>query len=147
MRQKATMIVALVVAAIVVVAVLVYAAVRFGGSHRAADPVKTQDLEPSGKLVDGVRVINITARRFEFEPSTVVVREGERVRLLATSADVTHGLAIADYGVNATLEPEKTQTIEFTADKPGKHDFQCSVYCGSGHGRMRGELVVVNKEP
>jgi heme/copper-type cytochrome/quinol oxidase subunit 2 len=37
-------------------------------------------------------------------------------------------------------------TVEFVADKPGAFSFACAEYCGSGHGRMKGRLVV-NPKP
>ena len=33
-------------------------------------------------------------------------------------------------------------TIEFTADKAGTFPFQCSNFCGFGHGKMKGKLIV-----
>ena len=32
--------------------------------------------------------------------------------------------------------------IEVTAGKPGTYTISCSVYCGGGHSRMKGRLVV-----
>lgn len=36
----------------------------------------------------------------------------------------------------------KITTIESTPDKQGELEFRCSVYCGSGHGQMKGKLIV-----
>lgn len=102
--------------------------------------------ELSGDLVNGVRVVDVAARKFEFAPATIVVRQGENVRLRVTSEDVTHGIGIEAYGIDRKLEPDSTETIEFTADRPGRHHFHCSVYCGTGHGDMHGELRVLSSE-
>ncbi len=99
--------------------------------------------EPSGTLENGVRVVKVTARQYEFDPSEVVVNQGDQVRLEVTATDVEHGLAIADYDIDRKLEPGKTETIEFVADKAGSHPFHCSVYCGSGHREMTGNLIVL----
>ena len=40
------------------------------------------------------RVIEVTARRFAFEPSLIDVKVGERIRLLVVSADGPHGIEI-----------------------------------------------------
>jgi nitrosocyanin len=96
----------------------------------------------SGKVVDGVRVVEVAARQFEFDPATIEVREGEQVRLDVTSQDVTHGFAIEELGIDEALPPHETKTIEFTADKAGTYVFRCSVYCGKGHNDMKGQLVV-----
>jgi len=97
----------------------------------------------SGSLVEGERVIRLRARRFEFIPNEIVVGQGEKVRLEITSEDVTHGIEILRYGLNRKLEPGKTEVITFTADEPGRHHFHCSVYCGEGHDKMHGGLVVL----
>jgi heme/copper-type cytochrome/quinol oxidase subunit 2 len=99
--------------------------------------------ELTGKLSDGVRVIELKARKFAFDPAAVIVKQGEKVRLRVTSEDVMHGIDIADYDIDRKLPPNETQVIEFTAGKPGRHHFHCSVFFGSGHGDMHGELVVL----
>lgn len=113
---------------------------------KSADSGKTAADTPTGKLENGVRVIEMTAKRYEFIPSTVVVNQGDKVKLLVTSLDVTHGIKIKGYDINRRLPPHKTQTIEFTADKPGTHPFHCSVFCGFGHWHMRGKLIVLPKK-
>ncbi|MDO8642443.1 MAG: cupredoxin domain-containing protein [Candidatus Woesearchaeota archaeon] len=89
-----------------------------------------------------VREITMTAKNWEFDPSTIEVNKGDRVVLTITSVDVKHGFSIDDFGVAITLEPGKIVTTEFVADKAGTFDFYCSVYCGSGHRDMVGKLVV-----
>jgi len=111
-----------------------------------ADSTDTADLKPTGRVQDGVRTIEMQARQFEFVPSTVVVREGETVRLEVTSQDVTHGLAVEAYDIDKRLPPHETVTVEFTADQPGRRHFHCSVFCGAGHERMHGTLVVLADE-
>ena len=93
---------------------------------------------------DGTRVIRIEAERFDYIPSQIRVRQGERVRLIFTSRDTTHGVAIAEYGIRKDIPPRgKGETIvEFTADKAGSFTYRCSHLCGAGHAMMRGTLVV-----
>lgn len=86
--------------------------------------------------------IAVTAKQFDFSPSVVTVNKGDTVRLTVTSVDVTHGLAIPAFGVSENLRPGETVTVEFTADKAGEFPFFCSVFCGEGHGQMRGTLIV-----
>ncbi len=99
----------------------------------------------SGSVQDGVRVVQIMASRFKFEPSTVVVAQGEKIRLEVASTDVPHGITIPDMNIDRRLEPNKTEAIDLTADKAGTFHFHCSVWCGEGHDRMHGELVVLPK--
>lgn len=94
----------------------------------------------------GPRTIPITASRFRFDPPTIEVVRGERVALVLRSADGTHGIEIKGYGLKLKIpkggEPVR---LEFVADKAGSFDFVCSEYCGSGHRRMRGKLVVLEE--
>ena len=100
------------------------------------------DTEVSGNLDNGVRVIQMKAFQFGFDPNPVIVNEGEKVKLVVTSTDVTHGFSIAEFGVNVKLFPGRPSIIDFTADKSGTYTFYCSVPCGSGHRSMRGRLIV-----
>ena len=89
-----------------------------------------------------LKEVKITAKQFSFTPAEVRVKQGERVRLIVTNEDVSHGIAIPAFNVSLTLEPGKTGTAEFVADKKGSFPFFCNVFCGSGHGAMRGTLIV-----
>ena len=111
------------------------------GSGHHAD---SSDMQLSGTLKNGQRVIEIKARQFEFEPSRIIVKKGETVRLEVTSEDVTHGISIEAFDINRELKPAKTETITFTANKAGQFHFHCSVYCGKGHSDMHGELIVLD---
>ena len=86
----------------------------------------------------------ITAKTWEFQPSTITVKKGDSVKLTITSTDVQHGFALTDFNVNAPLQPGQATVVEFVADKVGSFNFFCSVFCGSGHGGMRGTLVVTD---
>lgn len=90
-----------------------------------------------------VKTFEVVAKRFAFEPSTIEVQQGDRVRLVVTSADGVHGIGIKKFKVN-TLVPRggKPVTIEFTATEAGTFPLLCSEACGDGHADMRGTLVV-----
>ena len=88
--------------------------------------------------------IEIAAGRFSFAPNTIVVREGEHVRLIMRSVDVTHGISIPALGIRHQIpEGGEPVTIEFTAPQPGTHRFTCAVYCGVNHGSMAGTLTIL----
>jgi cytochrome c oxidase subunit 2 len=97
----------------------------------------------SGMLENGVRVVPMTARRYEFTPSRVVVNVGEKVKLVIRAIDTTHGFALPDWRIDVKLPRDKTTEVEFTAEDAGTHEFHCSVFCGPGHDQMKGELVVL----
>jgi cytochrome c oxidase subunit 2 len=89
------------------------------------------------------REFEVTAARFRFEPASLEVTEGDRIALTLRSADGTHGFAIPDFQVKATIPKGGSPvTVEFVAAKAGTFKFECSEYCGSGHRQMKGRLVV-----
>ena len=116
-------------------------------SSQSSTPAGTQPSPPdqgSGAAAGtGHKVeVALIARQFEFEPSTITVKRGDTVSMHLTSADVAHGFFLPDFGINEKVNPGETVTFEFVANKAGSFAFSCSVPCGSGHGKMRGTLVV-----
>lgn len=93
---------------------------------------------PSGEIKE----FKVTAKQFAFEPATIEINKGDKVRLVVTSTDVPHGISIPEYSINERLDPGKPVTIEFTADKEGTFTTFCSVFCGSGHSKMKGKIIV-----
>lgn len=96
-----------------------------------------------GTAGDEPRTIEIVAKRFAFEPDVIEADQGELLRLVLRSADVTHGFAIDGYDVKVEIpKGGDPVSVEFVADRPGSFRVECSEYCGPGHRRMRGSLVV-----
>lgn len=91
---------------------------------------------------EAVKSFTVTAKQWSFDPATITVKKGDRVKLAIKSIDVSHGFALSAFNVNQNLEPGQEVTVEFVADKTGSFPFFCSVFCGSGHGGMRGTLIV-----
>ena len=52
-------------------------------------------------------MFEVTARRFDFEPATIEVTEGDRVRLLVRSADGPHGVEIKAFRVKKAVPRAK----------------------------------------
>ena len=89
-----------------------------------------------------VREIKVSAKKYEYAPSEIRVKQGERVRLLITATDRKHGFQIEALGIKTELPSGKETAVEFTAPKPGAYEFKCSVRCGWRHGSMKGTLIV-----
>lgn len=89
-----------------------------------------------------VREIQMTAKKYEFNPNVITVKKGEQVKLIITALDRDHGFKLDAFGINQKLKKGAPTTIEFTADKTGTFPFQCSEFCGLGHRKMKGKLVV-----
>ena len=88
------------------------------------------------------RVIEVKAKKYEFEPSTIQVAQGERVVLRVTSVDRLHGIGIRKFKVDAEVPKGETVDVEFVATEAGTFPVLCSEECGKGHDDMTGTLVV-----
>lgn len=88
------------------------------------------------------RVIEIKAKKYDFEPSTIEVQQGERVVLRVTSTDRLHGIGIKKFGVSKEVPKGQTVDVEFVASTAGTFKVLCTEDCGKGHDDMVGALVV-----
>ena len=86
--------------------------------------------------------IQMTAEKYEFKPNTVTVKKGDQVKLVITALDHDHGFKIDALQINQKLPKGQPVTVEFTAGQAGTFPFQCSQFCGLGHKKMKGKLVV-----
>jgi len=118
------------------------------------DPHK-QELDPEAPKAKGEGVtrtdertveVRSTAVRSHFNPERVSVKQGDRVIWRVTNVeravDATHGFAVPQYNINASLEPGETVRFEFVADTPGTFPFYCSEFCSALHLEMMGYLMV-----
>jgi cytochrome c oxidase subunit 2 len=88
------------------------------------------------------RVVRISAKRFEFTPSEVRVKQGETVVLELTSEDRVHGFNLPAFKIRKDIVPRDVTRVTLTPDKERTYPFHCDVFCGDGHEDMTGTLVV-----
>ena len=88
------------------------------------------------------RVIKVVAKKFEFVPGEIHVKQGETVTLQFTAPEVPMGFNLADFKLRADIVPGKVVSLELTPDKTGTFTFLCDVFCGTGHEDMSGTLIV-----
>jgi cytochrome c oxidase subunit 2 len=108
-----------------------------------------------------VRVIEVTATKYEYSPAPIHVKSGTKIQLKITAADHDHGFSISTVpdgsdsngsaGLVFTslqecwqLKKGETTTIEFLAQTPGTYSFKCCHVCGLGHRGMKSHIVVDN---
>jgi cytochrome c oxidase subunit 2 len=100
-----------------------------------------------GAGADDVKTIDVVASRFQWEPATISVTHGDRIRLRLRSADDLHSIAIKAFRVKVAIpKGGEPAIVEFVADRIGTFPFTCAEYCGTGHGRMKGKLIVLARE-
>jgi len=111
-----------------------------------AGAVRARQAPGGASSVDEIKTIDVIASRFAFDPATIAVVQGDRVRLRVRSADRAHGVGIKAFRVKALIPSAgETVIVEFVADRAGTFDITCSEYCGSGHAAMKGRLIVAAK--
>jgi cytochrome c oxidase subunit 2 len=88
------------------------------------------------------RTVDITAKRFEFVPSTLTLKKGETVKLRITSEDVTHGLFLRPLKIDTDIVPGETRELVVTPQAAGTFTAICHHFCGAGHGGMKLTVIV-----
>ncbi|HKF48919.1 MAG TPA: cupredoxin domain-containing protein [Terracidiphilus sp.] len=91
-----------------------------------------------------VKRVEITAKRYEFDPGEITLKKGEPVDLVLKSADVPHGVRIRELGLQLKAPKGGTSEVRFTPEKVGTFTGRCYVFCGEGHGKMTITLHVVD---
>lgn len=90
-----------------------------------------------------------TLIRSHITPETIEVNEGDEVTInltnLERAEDETHGFTVSKYNVHASIEPGKTVSVKFKADKAGVFPYYCTEFCSALHLEMMGYLMVKPK--
>lgn len=82
-------------------------------------------------------MFNIDAKRWQFAPSVINVKKGQRVKIVINNIDTIHGINLPEFAGAIGND-----SIEFTADKTGEFPFFCKNFCGDGHTGMTGKVIV-----
>lgn len=99
-------------------------------------------LVPHRTSAQDPKVINITAKRFEFSPNQITLKKGEPVKLLLTSADVVHGFFLKPLKIDEIIEPGKTTEVNLTPQTAGTYLLICDHFCGVNHAAMNMKVIV-----
>lgn len=92
-------------------------------------------------VIPVVKTFNITGSNFAFNPATIEVNKGDRVRIVFQSQG-THDWVIDAFNARTkVLQTGQSETIEFTASQSGSFEYYCSVGSHRQMG-MKGTLVV-----
>jgi len=100
---------------------------------------------PKGNLAraDNPKVIEITAKKFEFTPSEITLKKGEPVILRLSSSDRVHGFMSKPLKIDTDIPSDATKDVAVTPDAAGNYTVICDHYCGTGHGNMKMKVTVV----
>jgi cytochrome c oxidase subunit 2 len=112
----------------------------------AACGIAVAAVAPKTKLASAAvnpKVIQITAKRFQFTPSEITLKRGEPVILRLTSTDRVHGFMSRLFKIDTDIPPDKTTDVTVTPATAGDFAIICDHYCGTGHGNMKMKVTVV----
>jgi cytochrome c oxidase subunit 2 len=121
---------------------VILAATTAIGLFVASPHVRTASFIRHANASEGPRVIEITAKKYEFSPSDITLKKGEPVILRLTSEDRQHGFFLRPFKIDADIAPGKTTDVAVTPDTAGDYTIICDHYCGTGHGNMKMKLTV-----
>ncbi|MEA2238310.1 MAG: hypothetical protein QOC81_3034 [Thermoanaerobaculia bacterium] len=114
-----------------------------GSSHGPVIP------QPASVNAAAVQNITMTAKSFDFSPSSFTVNQGDMVNITFTvpsndASSVGHGLLMTTYvetGVDVARGSSKL--ISFVATTVGVFQYACDISsCGTGHSNMSGVMIV-----
>jgi len=90
-----------------------------------------------------------TTIRSHITPEIIEAEVGDTIKLhltnLERAEDETHGFAMYGQNVNLSLEPGKTVSATFVADREGVFPYYCTEFCSALHLEMEGYLLVKPK--
>ena len=120
---------------------------RHPNATRAGRETTERTCDADGKctvLVKG------TVIRSHITPEIIdVVEEGDTVTIALTNLeraqDQVHGFAMYGQNVQLSIEPGKTASTTFVAEKPGVYPYYCTEFCSALHLEMQGYLLVKPK--
>jgi nitrous-oxide reductase len=90
-----------------------------------------------------------TVIRSHITPEIIEAEEGDTVSIhltnLERAQDEVHGFAMYGQNVQLSIEPGKTASATFVADKVGVYPYYCTEFCSALHLEMQGYLLVTPK--
>lgn len=90
-----------------------------------------------------------TTIRSHITPEIIEVTEGDTVKIhltnLERAEDEVHGFAMNGHNVQLSIEPGKTASATFVAEKAGVYPYYCTEFCSALHLEMQGYLLVQPK--
>ena len=93
--------------------------------------------------------VNGSVIRSHITPEIIEAEEGDTISIhltnLERAEDEVHGFAMYGQNVQLSIEPGKTASATFVADKVGVYPYYCTEFCSALHLEMQGYLLVTPK--
>ncbi|HUH04239.1 MAG TPA: hypothetical protein VML75_19710, partial [Kofleriaceae bacterium] len=103
---------------------------------------ETNQVKRKGKLVR----VYMTSIAPAFGMSEIRVKTGDTVQVILSNLDrvedLSHGFCMSGHDVNFVVNSQDTNSMTFTAGKPGVYWYYCPWFCHALHLEMRGRMFV-----
>ena len=123
------------------------------GAQNGSSPYLQGAIEPTNESAVEVDVLAYRwGWQFSYEGTNVTTQKelvlptDREVYLHLTSRQVIHSFYSPALGLKQDAFPSEYNTIRTRLTETGRYDFHCAEFCGSGHSRMNGDVVVKSPE-
>ena len=83
----------------------------------------------------------LQAKMWDFYP-ILKLKKGKEYRLHLSSLDVQHGFSLQPMNINFQINPTYDHVVTLTPTREGPYQIICNEFCGIGHHRMTGRIIV-----
>ena len=114
---------------IIIIVLAVVAFFLFKDKSVAPTDLKVETNQEEEVTLDtSVKEFSVEASPFKFSPATMIVNEGDTVKITLNNTGGVHDLKIDEFSVaTKVLQAGESETITFIADKSGTFEYYCSV--------------------
>jgi len=88
------------------------------------------------------RVIEVTTENWQFTPSVIKAKKGEKVILRLIGKNGIHGFFVPDLGIAERVEAGRTVEVSLPTNQTGTFELRCNIICGQGHDGMIGTIII-----
>ena len=85
--------------------------------------------------------VYLLARLWAYYP-ILELENGKTYRLHLTAMDYNHGFSLQPANINIQMVPGFEHVVTVTPNQAGTYSIVCNEYCGIGHHRMVGRIIV-----
>lgn len=139
------------IAVVLLLLILVGAGLYYINTRQTAvSQAPIESLDPSSSPAEAssssedtsVKEFTVTGSNYQYEPATLTVNKGDKVKITFKSSGGMHDFVIDEFSVQSKrIGSGEQDIVEFIADKTGTFEYYCSVANHRAMG-MKGTLTV-----
>lgn len=111
-------------------------------SESSEDSVEIDVNAGASAAAGTTRVVRVTVTDWEFAPTLISAKKGEKVQLELVGGTGIHSFAVPGLEMNVRVEPGQVVKVDLPTDTVGSFDASCRIPCGPGHKDMKAKIVI-----